>query len=495
LNQRVSVVITDLDNTLFDWVDIWYQSFSAMLDRLAQDSKISREQLELEFKAIHQKYGTSEYAFSIEELPSLIAKHPGEDLAKKYEAAIRAFRDARKQALRLYPSVQDTLETLKDKGCLIVGYTESMVFYTSYRMRKLGLDRLLDFLFSPPDHEVPDNIKRFYPPDTYELRRTVSDHTPIGELKPNPRILLQILQKIGAEQSEVVYVGDSLMKDVVMAKQAGVTDVWAKYGAADKRQEYELLRRVTHWTDEAVAREKATKHEDVKPSVVLEKSFGDILQLFQFSRFAGTTPPSPAVIEVWKKAVDVQQHFNDLELRIRNYALTVLGGLFAVIGFAIKEHVYRWGLVGVLVAALVLLYAFYFMDRHWYHRLLLGSVSQGSFIENRYRKSFPEMGLTTAIGISSPADVWWWPGKLRSERRAFLFYLIIASSLLVMLISMVLLIQFAPAQNFTLVPAPQLFVAAPSVTATQPTQLSTSTIQPSQQKLGGTSPPSPLPAR
>lgn len=118
MKQPISVVITDLDNTLFDWVDIWYQSFHSMLDRLAIDSGISVGQLEGEFKQIHQKYGTSEYAFSIEELPSLIAKHPGEDLVKKYDGAIQQFRKARRKALHLYPTVQDTLETLKRRRML-----------------------------------------------------------------------------------------------------------------------------------------------------------------------------------------------------------------------------------------------------------------------------------------------------------------------------------------------------------------------------------------
>ena len=36
--ERKSVVITDLDNTLFDWFEIWYQSFTALLDCLAKDS-------------------------------------------------------------------------------------------------------------------------------------------------------------------------------------------------------------------------------------------------------------------------------------------------------------------------------------------------------------------------------------------------------------------------------------------------------------------------
>ena len=42
-------------------------------------------------------------------------------------------------------------------------------------------------------------------------------------------------------------------------------------------------------------------------------------------------------IEIWKKIIDVQQHFNDIEMRIRNYALTIMGAFVAAIGFTLKE--------------------------------------------------------------------------------------------------------------------------------------------------------------
>ena len=29
------------------------------------------------------------------------------------------------------------------------------------------------------------------------------------------------------------------------------------------------------------------------------------------------------IVEIWKKVIDVQQHFNDIELRIRNMAITL----------------------------------------------------------------------------------------------------------------------------------------------------------------------------
>ena len=280
MKQKVSAVITDLDNTLFDWVAIWHNSFKAMLDRLVEDSGIAREVLEAEIKQVFQRYGTSEYAFAIEELPSLRKQNPAEDLAKKYSAAIHAYNSARKATLCLYPTVLETLETLKDHGCLIVGYTESMAYYSHYRLRKLALDRVLDFVYSPPDHELPKGLSRtkirMYPEAAYQLRRTQSRNTPKGELKPNPKVLNDIIGSIGAVPEETIYIGDSLMKDIAMAQATHVVDVWAKYGAAQDRPEYELLRKVTHWPTKEVAREKETTTAEIKPTFVLERSFSEL---------------------------------------------------------------------------------------------------------------------------------------------------------------------------------------------------------------------------
>jgi phosphoglycolate phosphatase len=66
-----------------------------------------------------------------------------------------------------------------------------------------------------------------------------------------------------------------------MAQQAGVADVYASYGAAQHRPEYELLRKVTHWTPEMVERERhALKPGNVKPSHTLQSEFSEVLTLF-----------------------------------------------------------------------------------------------------------------------------------------------------------------------------------------------------------------------
>ena len=426
--------------------------------------------------------------FSIEELPSLVSKHPGEDLAKRYEAAIDDYRKARRETLHLYPGVFDTLREIRSAGCLIVGYTESMAYYSNYRMRRLKLDGLLDYLYSPADHDLPAGLTRQqirkYPAEQYQLHKTIHRHTPKGVLKPNPSVLVDILRDIHANAGHAIYVGDSPVKDISMAQDAGVIDVYAGYGHAQDREGYELLRRVTHWTDDAVEKEKQVKVEQIAPTYTLTR-FDELLTLFDFERFtpdpirAGNDEEKKAVIEVWKKTVEVQQHFNDLELRIRSFALTGLVALIGAAGFVAKER-FAFNALGVTIplAGLILLgglpmvLAFWFMDRLWYHRLLYGAVAQGVFIEERARLILPELGLTGAIGRASAIQIGRW--RYRSPRKIDTFYAILAAALVVAaaLTPYISAPPSPPAAAITPAPAAQTPAAkqpaAPSVPSTAP---------------------------
>jgi FMN phosphatase YigB (HAD superfamily) len=75
-------------------------------------------------------------------------------------------------------------------------------------------------------------------------------------------------------------VGDSLVRDVSMAKAAGVHAVWARYGLQYDRALWEILVRVTHWTDEDVRREEELRRltKDVQPDYTID-DFGELLAL------------------------------------------------------------------------------------------------------------------------------------------------------------------------------------------------------------------------
>ena len=138
--DRKRVLITDLDNTLFDWVDLWHACFNAMMSKVVDISGIPFDDLKPEIRKVHQRHGTSEYSFLLEELPSLSRKFIGKNLVEVFQPAIDAYRAERRKKLALYPTVAETLLKIKGTGAAVVGYTESMAFYSNYRVRRLGLD-------------------------------------------------------------------------------------------------------------------------------------------------------------------------------------------------------------------------------------------------------------------------------------------------------------------------------------------------------------------
>lgn len=250
-----------------------------MLDEIERIAGIPRVELLPEIRAIHQRYGTSEYAFLIQEMPSLQKKFEGRLLAEVFDEAVHAYRRARKESLRLYEGVNETLSHLRSHGVLIVVYTESLAFYTNDRIRRLGLDDIVDFIYSPPDHALPNSVTSHTNREEYRLSHASHRYLKAGELKPNPAVLRDIARDCGRSLEECVYLGDSPMKDIAMAQDAGITDVFAAYGVSQDRPEYKLLQQVSHWTEKDVQREKAITPRDVQPTHTI-KQFSAIKKFF-----------------------------------------------------------------------------------------------------------------------------------------------------------------------------------------------------------------------
>ncbi|GGN07831.1 hypothetical protein GCM10009721_39310 [Terrabacter tumescens] len=115
-------------------------------------------------------------------------------------------------------------------------------------------------------------------------------------------------------------------------------------------------------------------------------------------------------VEMWKESVEVQRHFNDIEWRIRGLALTVATFALGAAGVAAKDGTKVTGVsLGsvVVLIGLLLWYAFYFVDRFWYHPLLKAAVTHGTAIENEIKKTLPGAGMTASITAGSVQK----PGK------------------------------------------------------------------------------------
>ena len=81
----------------------------------------------------------------------------------------------------------------------------------------------------------------------------------------------------------------------------------------------------------------------------------------------------------------------------------------------------------LLSVGLVVWASFWFMDRHWYHRLLLGAVRQGMKIEEKLETVLPEITLTESIKKESPTS---FLGRtIRSHHRLDMFYGVVGAIL------------------------------------------------------------------
>lgn len=116
------------------------------------------------------------------------------------------------------------------------------------------------------------------------------------------------------------------------------------------------------------------------------------------------------VLQIWEKTIDVQMHFNDIEMRIRSIFVTVILALTGAIGWTLDKSYQLQITDSVSINFAILLLAsgiiatklFWFIDKHWYHKLLVGSVKQTLALDKKYGEKIPALGLTTSISGSSP---------------------------------------------------------------------------------------------
>jgi FMN phosphatase YigB (HAD superfamily) len=275
---RFSLFIFDLDNTLYDWYSAFLPAFYEMVRVASELLSCSQEQILTELQHVHIKHHDVEHPFSLMEtntVQELIAAEGPDALWQKLDPAFHAFNRVRKEKLQLFPHVAGTLAALQAKGSRLVAYTDSTYFSALLRVERLGLAETFAQVYC---RERGKSLSRSTSPP---IARPNVVEIPSHESKPNPRVLQDIIHKQGVPISRVAYVGDSLSKDVLMAKRAGCFAVWAKYGVHTDREMYASLIRISHWTPEDIQREKdyAFQAKGVVPDFICERSIQEVMAL------------------------------------------------------------------------------------------------------------------------------------------------------------------------------------------------------------------------
>ena len=285
----VRLVVCDLDNTLYDWVSYFVPSFYAMVDKVIEITDWDREKLLDDFQKIHQQHHDSEHPFALLETALVKEMFPNENLqtAKEhFDEAFHAFNSMRKEKLNTFPEVHETLGALRTNEIRLVAHTEAKLHEVVDRLRRLDLTQYFDQVFcrERADSQHPDRLSDEQWLEGFPIEKITElshDHR-----KPDTSVLLEICAKMEIEPQETAYVGDSIAHDIMMANEAGVYSVYAEYGTKRDQCDWDKLVRVTHWTEEDVAREAELREaaKSVKANFIAKESFAEILIPFGLSQ-------------------------------------------------------------------------------------------------------------------------------------------------------------------------------------------------------------------
>jgi phosphoglycolate phosphatase len=291
---RFRAVVTDLDNTLYPWVDYIVPSLEAMVDSLVGTTGLTRIRIVQSLKEVYTRYESNEYPFAIQESDLFQPYERDFDSFNKLvvDPARRAFKQARERYLKPYPGVPETLEWIRGQGLRLVALSDAPRNAAELRMKWLGLDGHFDALYTLPGYALPKNV------DPEIRRREVAGHyrsrTAVRELpreaeKPSPEGLRRILADLDLPGEQVVYVGDNAAKDMPVAKACGALGVWAEYGTYVSAEYRERLAVIS-------AKSVTRRHvaEEGQPRWPLSiSSFVQVKEILQGARWTRLAAPRP----------------------------------------------------------------------------------------------------------------------------------------------------------------------------------------------------------
>ena len=191
--QNIQHVLSDMDNTLFDFVHAKVEACAAVVDLIGDGDPI--EMLSYFLRGI----------YGFENLENI------EDYLKDkkafsndfYSECCAVYEHEKVENVSLYDGVIETITSLKEMGCSFVIVTDADTKNAQKRLEKVGLDKHVDDLIA------------------FDMS---------GLKKPDPGVFHYALQRSNAVPEKSIFIGDSLRRDIAPAKKVGMVTAYAAYG-------------------------------------------------------------------------------------------------------------------------------------------------------------------------------------------------------------------------------------------------------------------------
>ena len=284
----IRAVITDMDNTLYSWVDYIVPCLEAMVASLCRTTGFPRIKVVQALKEVYERYESNEYPFAIQESNLYEAFHYDFESFDNLviTPAREAFTAARKKYLKPYRGVLETLAALQRSGIKVVALTDAPRNPAERRVKMMKLDEHLTAVYTLPAFSFPDSgvskeIRKREQAGGLKLKCPVHD-LPRDFEKPDPRGYLQICKELGVDPKETAFIGDSQRKDIPLARKVGALDCWAEYGTYISAEYAERLSVISAPSATRRHLQQAPAEHEPPPTVRLS-NFDQILPLVQSS--------------------------------------------------------------------------------------------------------------------------------------------------------------------------------------------------------------------
>jgi len=255
----------------------------AMVHMLSENTGISEDEIIDDFKRVYGEKGSLEYSFSVQEL-EMCRNMPTEQVRTLVLWSKDAFSRVRREKLKPYDGVKETLTWAAKQGIKVIGITNSPLFQAKRRLKHLYLDSLFFGLAGWEGHHVPDNyyltrrIKQLEKEGKYSSRLQRAWSLSTEELKPSPIAYLRIINDLNTSHKITYVIGDSLFKDIAPALEIGAVGIWAKYGEQFDPNNFQTLLRITNWSPEKVS--AVYRKDTVTPTFVVN-AFSELQKIIQ----------------------------------------------------------------------------------------------------------------------------------------------------------------------------------------------------------------------
>lgn len=199
----LKAVIFDLDDTLYEYEYLNEQAINAVCKKFSHILNVSEKRVFDAFEygkyqtknTMHDCASRHNRMIYFQKTSEYLNLNPVEYTFSMYET----YWNYILENMKLYPGVLQLFKRLKDNQIKIAICTDLTVNIQHKKLKKLDIWKYLDVLVTSEEADAE---------------------------KPDPRMFKLVLQKLGIEATEALYVGDSIKKDIIGADSMGIKPIW-----------------------------------------------------------------------------------------------------------------------------------------------------------------------------------------------------------------------------------------------------------------------------